>query len=223
MENEKKFSSVKDLVALLATKFPACFMLEGSCKPLKIGLFNELATRVCADDPTISKTNLRVALRFYTTRWMYLESVVAGAKRVDLDGNECDEVTQEHADYAATQLKESKERFAAKKEAIKAERAEKRAQAAKDHPNQNKDGFKKNPNGKPFKKNFNGKKNIRENTPKVEFVPLAVSEIVEGMKVHVLLGSGLLPATVREVAKDIVNVELSTGMVAKVGVDHIGK
>lgn len=220
MENEKKFSSVKDLVALLAAKFPACFVLEGACKPLKIGLFNELATKVCADDPTISKTNLRTALRFYTTRWVYLESIVVGAKRVDLEGNEGDEVSQEHADYAAAKLKESKDKFLAKKEALKAER---RAQEAKDRPNQKKDGFKKNPNAKGFKKNFNGKKQAQEEAPKAKFDPIAASDIKEGMQVRVLLGTSLIAATVREVVKDMVNVELATGMVAKVGIDHIGK
>lgn len=235
MENQKKYSSVQEIVAFLAEKFPKCFFVEGECKPIKIGLFNELAEKVVADEPSISKTQLRGAVRFYTTRWNYLSSVVVGAKRVDLDGNEGEEVTAEHAEFAAKELAESKAKFEAKKEELKAAKlAERKAKLEESKANGEerprkpfkknfrKDGAKFNKNNNGFKKNFRSEKSV-EAASQVAFEKLEANEVVTGKAVHVSLGSGVVPATVREVNKDLVTVELAMGMVVKVSVDHIGK
>ena len=47
---------------------------------------------------------LSVALSVYTRRVMYLQSLVAGAARVDLDGKAAGEVTARDAEYAAAKL-----------------------------------------------------------------------------------------------------------------------
>ncbi len=44
----------------------------------------------------LSKTQLRAALRLYTSSWRYLYGVKAGAIRVDLDGNPCGELEEQH-------------------------------------------------------------------------------------------------------------------------------
>ena len=59
--------------------------------------------------------------------------------------------------------------------------------------------------------------------PREEFAPLPQDSIVPGLEVRVLWGSGSVPATVREVVRDKVTVELSMGMVVKVSSDQIGQ
>ena len=73
----------KEVIAYLAQKFPLCFSLEGEAKPLKVGLFQDLAEAL-ADDETVSKTQLRQVLRAYTMSWRYLACCQENAVRVGL-------------------------------------------------------------------------------------------------------------------------------------------
>ena len=45
-----------------------------------------------------------MTLQFYTSRIMYLQSLVEGAGRVDLDGNVCGEVTASDAEHARSRI-----------------------------------------------------------------------------------------------------------------------
>jgi len=121
MENTEKFTTNKQIISFLVEQFPQCFSAgRDSAKPLQIGLFQALATKL-ENEERVSKTQLRGALRQYTMSWRYLHCVKEGIKRVDLDGVEGDEVCQEHAEYAQKMLKESKDKaFANKKKAIDA-------------------------------------------------------------------------------------------------------
>ncbi len=115
---------LKEVIAYLAEKFPLCFSLTGEAKPLKIGLFQDLANAL-ADDSSISKTQIRQALRAYTTSWRYLASCTANAVRVGLQGEEAGIVDEQQAEHAALALAQSKEAFAARKaEQRKAQRKE---------------------------------------------------------------------------------------------------
>jgi len=105
-------------------KFPLCFIAEGEAKPLKIGLFQDLAEAL-KDDEHVSKTQLRQALRQYTSNWRYLHGCREGAERVDLYGNPAGVLDAEHVSHAAQQLAEAKAKFAEKR---KAELAAKKAQ-----------------------------------------------------------------------------------------------
>ena len=71
---EAKKITTKEIIAYLAEKFPACFSIEGTVKPLKIGIFQELAEQL-AEDNKVSKTRLRQALRHYTSSWRYLKAI----------------------------------------------------------------------------------------------------------------------------------------------------
>ncbi len=123
MENTEKLKNSKEIVAYLVEKFPACFIAEGEAKPLKIGIFQDLAERL-ADDARVSKTMLRSALRQYTSSWRYLHGLKAGQARVDLDGNPGELLTEEHIEHAKQALKESKERvFASRRTNTKEEKA----------------------------------------------------------------------------------------------------
>lgn len=68
----------------------------------------------------LSKTQLRSALRLYTSSWRYLYGIKPGATRVDLDGNPCGELDEQHVEHARKQLEEAKAR-------VQAQRAEQQA------------------------------------------------------------------------------------------------
>jgi ProP effector len=67
---------------------------------LKVGIAADIAARC----PDLERQLLSVILSAYTRRGMYLQSVVAGAARVDLDGKEAGKVTARNAEYAAATL-----------------------------------------------------------------------------------------------------------------------
>jgi ProP effector len=71
----------------------------------------------------LSKTQLRAALRLYTSSWRYLYGVKPGAVRVDLDGNPCGELEEQHVAHARQQLEEAKARVQAQREAQQAKNA----------------------------------------------------------------------------------------------------
>ncbi|WP_256113467.1 RNA chaperone ProQ [Escherichia coli] len=119
MENQPKLNSSKEVIAFLAERFPHCFSAEGEARPLKIGIFQDLVDRV-AGEMNLSKTQLRSALRLYTSSWRYLYGVKPGATRVDLDGNPCGELDEQHVEHARKQLEEAKAR-------VQAQRAEQQA------------------------------------------------------------------------------------------------
>jgi ProP effector len=88
----------------LTEAFPQAFVLEQyqPHRPLKVGIFSEIAARC----PDIARSDLATVLNIYTRRMTYLQSLVAGAARVDLDGVPCGEVTAADQEYAAARLAE---------------------------------------------------------------------------------------------------------------------
>lgn len=206
MDNPQKFSNSKEVIAFLAETFPACFSLKGQAKPLKIGIFQDLAERL-NDDERVSKTLLRSTLRHYTNSWRYLESVKQGAHRVDLDGNQGEQIEQEHAEHAQAQLKESKERAAEKRAAQKPADGEKKPAKKKFQPKGDSKGTK-SPSRKPIKKGPPPQK-------------LTSADMVEGTKVTVKVGKAPMPATILDVAKDGIQVQLDSGMQVKVQAENL--
>jgi len=89
-------------LAHLAEAFPQTFVLEKYRPhwPLKVGIAADIPARCSA----IERRVLSAALSVYTRRVMYLQSLAAGAARVDLDGNPAGEVTARDAEYAAAKL-----------------------------------------------------------------------------------------------------------------------
>ena len=240
--DEASGPSAKEVVAYLVKTYPACFAEEGSgnAKPLKVGIFNDIVERTNWEEVGFSKTKLRIAIRYYTNSWDYLACVVAGSKRVDLDGAEVDEVSAQHADYAKERLEASKAKFEAAKAARNA--AKQAARAARNAKNGNKDGEgrtrgPRRQGGKFEGRNQNGKRPARVgdrrpngNRPakpqvreEVAFEQLDANDVKVGLKVHVMIGSSPVAATVKEVVRSVVAVEFDTGMVARVAIDRIGK
>ncbi|CAJ1766943.1 RNA chaperone ProQ [Aeromonas salmonicida] len=204
MENTEKLKNSKEIVAYLVEKFPACFIAEGEAKPLKIGIFQDLAERL-ADDARVSKTMLRSALRQYTSSWRYLHGLKAGQARVDLDGNPGELLTEEHIEHAKQALKESKERvFASRRTNNKEEKAK---QPRRPAPRKADAAAKSD---KP--------KAVVADAPLVK-VDAANLKVDQG--VRVVLGKSPVPATIKEVTKDDVQVQLQTGMMLRVKFEHL--
>jgi len=206
MQSQEK-TDLNQVIEFLANKFPLSFSVKGEAKPLKIGIFADIAEQITEDDP-VSKTQIRHALRRYTNSWRYLESVVKGGQRVDLEGNDVEELTQEHVQHAKTQLAESKAKFAEKR----------KAKNTKD-----KNSYKKSGKtvGNPPKRK--PKSEHKSQKPKASAAkPLVANEdFSNGRAVLVKLGASPVAATIVESSKDEVSVQLSSGMVMKVNKENI--
>ncbi|QYK03273.1 RNA chaperone ProQ [Shewanella psychrotolerans] len=211
MESTEKLTDTNAILAYLYETFPLCFIAEGETKPLKIGLFQDLADRL-ADDSKVSKTQLRIALRRYTSSWRYLKGVKAGAQRVDLDGNECGELEQEHIDHAQATLKDSQEKAKAKRVAkAAASKGENSAPKAEK---------------KPFKKPAPKRKSAAVKTAKPEtvvenLVPAVLTELKQNQRVNVKLGKSPVAGVVLDIKKEDVQVQLDSGLTIKVKIEHI--
>src|SRR6185437_8633979 len=89
-------------LARLTEAFPQTFVLEKHRphRPLKVGIAADIRARC----PAVERRVLSVVLSVYTRRVMYLQSLVEGAARVDLDGKAAGTVTARDAEYAAARL-----------------------------------------------------------------------------------------------------------------------
>ncbi|HDZ8979325.1 RNA chaperone ProQ [Aeromonas veronii] len=210
MENTEKLKNSKEIVAYLVEKFPACFVAEGEAKPLKIGIFQDLAERL-ADDARVSKTMLRSALRQYTSSWRYLHGLKAGQARVDLDGNPGELLTEEHIEHAKQALKESKERVFASRRTNTKEKDEKAKKPRRPAVR------------KTEKTDVAAKPKAAAKAPVADapLVKVDAATLKVGQDVRVVMGKFPVPATIKEVTKDDVQVQLQTGMMVRVKSEHL--
>ncbi|MGS0680778.1 RNA chaperone ProQ [Shewanella sp. 125m-7] len=209
MESTEKLTDTNAILAYLYETFPLCFIAEGETKPLKIGLFQDLAERL-ADDSKVSKTQLRIALRRYTSSWRYLKCVKAGVQRIDLDGNACGELEQEHIDHAAATLKESQDKAKAKRVA--------QAKAA------NPAKVAKKPVKKPVAKRpkpAQSSKPAKEPVVAENLTPAVLAELKQNQRVNVKLGRSPVAGVILDIKKEDVQVQLDSGLTIKVRVEHI--
>ena len=88
----------------LAEWFPQTFVFEKHLphRPLKVGIAADILARC----PVLTRRELGPVLGVYAKRVMYLQSLVAGAIRIDLDGNPAGEVSATDAEHAAATLAE---------------------------------------------------------------------------------------------------------------------
>ncbi|MEQ9902597.1 RNA chaperone ProQ [Pectobacterium aroidearum] len=250
MENQPKLNSSKEVIAFLAERFPLCFTTEGETRPLKIGIFQDLVERVPESD-NVSKTQLRSALRLYTSSWRYLYGVKLGAQRVDLDGNPCGELEQQHVDHARTQLEEAKARVQtqrAEQQAKKREAAGESADAARTpRPAQKRaprrDGSN-NPSRSSSSQTHASRKPRQPSSGQSQSSPqqsanaqqrqekpasnerqrVAVTDVSKlqiGQEIKVRAGKDAMDATVLEIAKGEVRVQLASGLAMIVRAEHL--
>jgi len=209
MENTEKFTNNKQIINFLTEQFPLCFTTANNpAKPLKIGIFQDLAVRL-ENEQRVSKTQLRGALRQYTLSWRYLHCIKESEKRVDLDGNEGDSVSAEHAEHALKTLKESKDKVFAKQKKAQKE-AQKEAAPARAAKQVN---VPKRAEKKVFKK--------ESEVDLSHYKEATHSELTLKQTVKVLLGKSPVSAVVVEISKDDVQVQLASGMMVKVKAKHL--
>jgi ProP effector len=228
MENQPKLNSSKEVIAFLAERFPLCFSAEGEARPLKIGIFADLVERLQGED-NLSKTQLRSALRLYTSSWRYLYGVKVGAQRVDLDGNACGELEEQHVEHARKQLEEAKARV----QAQRAEQQAKRREAGEAEPRRPRPAAKRpapRRENVPATAPVAGQENRKPRTPRPpreekrepRHVPVTdISKLQIGQEIKVRAGQSAMDATVLEIAKDGVRVQLSSGLAMIVRAEHL--
>ncbi|RVT47351.1 RNA chaperone ProQ [Rheinheimera sediminis] len=221
---------VKQILAELSEKFPLCFSQSGEAKPLKIGIFQDLAQRLSEEDG-ISKTQIRHALRLYTSSWRYLAGVKVGIARVDLDGQAGELIDEQQAAHAAETLEQSKAKAA---EVRKAKAAVERAK----HKEQQKELAKVAQTDKSaYKKSQPNKAAVAEKAARLKSKPQTTEKVVQdqvielialntatlkvGSSVQLKVGLKPVPATVLEVVKNDVVVQLASGMVIKTQGDKL--
>ncbi|WP_233978717.1 RNA chaperone ProQ [Pectobacterium versatile] len=250
MENQPKLNSSKEVIAFLAERFPLCFTTEGETRPLKIGIFQDLVERVPESD-NVSKTQLRSALRLYTSSWRYLYGVKLGAQRVDLDGNPCGELEQQHVDHARKQLEEAKARVQAQRaeqQAKKREAAGESAEAARtprpaqkraprrdasNNASQNRASQNSAPRKprQPSSGQSQSSSQQSANAQSRQVKPASnetqrvavtdVSKLQIGQEIKVRAGKDAMDATVLEIAKGEVRVQLASGLAMIVRAEHL--
>lgn len=223
MENQPKLNSNKEVIAFLAERFPLCFTAEGEARPLKIGIFQDLVARVQGEE-NISKTQLRSALRLYTSSWRYLYGIKLGAQRVDLDGHPCGELEAQHVEHARKQLEEAKARVQLQRAAQQAKKRENGEATAPRRPAAGKRPAKSDnvTPSKPRPKQQRPAPAPRQTAPVVKTVPVTdISTLQIGQAIKVKVGKSPMDATVMEIAKEGVRVQLSSGMALIVRAEHL--
>ena len=90
------------LVEALATLWPKAFTTDPRERhPLKVGIFHDIEA-ACAG--TLTKLEISVAMRWYTSGGSYLWRLKTGATRIDLQGQPAGTVTEEEAKHAKARL-----------------------------------------------------------------------------------------------------------------------
>jgi hypothetical protein len=86
-------TAVAAAIELLAETFPACFSVyEGRRRPLNVGIHHDIRAML---DGAITPVELGKALRAYVSNGVYRRRLVAGAVRIDLNGQPAGVVTPE--------------------------------------------------------------------------------------------------------------------------------
>ena len=94
----------------IESTYPDAFNFNNP-KPLKIGVRKEL---LLVSSP-YSKRQVNKCLGVYCSTKAYLEAIILGEWRYDLNGAQVEPITQEQKDHAAKQLAERKKKFRNKK------------------------------------------------------------------------------------------------------------
>ncbi|MEW7314704.1 RNA chaperone ProQ [Buttiauxella gaviniae] len=224
MENQPKLNSSKEVIAFLAERFPQCFSAEGEARPLKIGIFQDLVARV-EGEMSLSKTQLRSALRLYTSSWRYLYGIKVGATRVDLDGNPCGELDEQHVEHARKQLEEAKARVQAQRaeqQAKKREAALANGETVTDKPRRDRKPRPAPRRPETTERKPRAEKPAPQVKPEEKRTPVTdISALQVGQAIKVKAGNNAMDATVLEITKDGVRVQLTSGMAMIVRAEHL--
>ena len=100
----------EDIIRMLAQRYPKCFFEDPKLRrPLKKNIRADL------QQDGIATGTLEPALEWYRSHFGYHHALQAGSKRIDLDGNEVDTVTEQEAQnaqrYVADRKREMQQRY----------------------------------------------------------------------------------------------------------------
>ena len=98
-KTKNRFASVEPVLQKLFEFYPHLF--GARFLPLKLGIFQEL---LAAHPDDFKRDTLKLALGVHTRSTRYLQSVAAGLKRHDLQGNPVDDVAPEHVFLSTVEL-----------------------------------------------------------------------------------------------------------------------
>lgn len=228
MENQPKLNSSKEVIAYLAEKFPLCFTTEGEARPLKIGVFQDIVTRL-PEETLFSKTQLRTALRLYTSSWRYLHGIKVAVERVDLDGADCGALEQQHVEHARKQLDEAKARVqtqrAAQRRASGEATQNRRPRPAAQKSLPNTSAVQTSSSSQSPLKSKPAAPRVADPVKEVEksrsASPADMAALKIGQNVRVRAGKSAMDATVLEIVKDGVRVELASGLAMIIRAEHL--
>jgi sRNA-binding protein len=92
----------EETILMLADRYPKCFFKEPRLRrPLKHGITADMQS----DGLPVARELMIAAVEWYQSHIGYLNSLQAGAKRVDLNGREVDTVTEQQAIAAQAKLR----------------------------------------------------------------------------------------------------------------------
>ncbi len=211
---------VKEALELLYQHFPKAFIKEGDCKPLKVGILEDLKPLI-ADIEGLSISKVRAAVRIYTTRLRYFYAVREGAMRIDLNGNEVEPVTAEHAEYARSRFSE-----------INAKRRPPKPKKPKAQGRPAAKGGEGREGGRPGRGPGRGGRTEgaragarpnNNNRPQRRYTPAKESDIRVGRRVFVSTNRNYVQATVSEALRGNgnVNVTLSNGLPVNIPLSQV--
>jgi ProP effector len=120
-------------VDLLKVYFPATFKSMSEVKPLKKGIKEDLLKRLAALENVVTedKACMVKSLSYYVNTQSYHKCVIAGAERLDLDGQPAGVVTAEEAKYS---VDKQQARIQAKKQQTATVSAPKSEEALTEEP-----------------------------------------------------------------------------------------
>ncbi|AGY92330.1 hypothetical protein SPICUR_06830 [Spiribacter curvatus] len=132
-QRQRRAERTRDFLKELTQRYPACFSSQrDAIRPLEIGIEKALRAALDHDDGDQAAPNwlIRQALARYTRSPAYLNAIIAGHERINLQGEAVEAVTESAINRAHEQRAEQKQRSAERKRQ-KAEEAEARKRQEK--------------------------------------------------------------------------------------------
>ncbi len=114
-EKQKRAQRTREFLAQLAQRYPHCFTRDPKAvRPLAIGIQHKLREELAADEAFKDTPNwlIRQALALYTRSGAYLNALIEKRTRINLDGSDAGEVTDQQQAHARERMEELKKRRA---------------------------------------------------------------------------------------------------------------
>lgn len=114
-QKRERARRTREFLDELCTLYPTCFTRDAAAiRPLAIGIQKPLREQLAAHE-TLSDTPgwlIRQALALYTRSPAYLEATIARRTRINLDGTDAGDISDEAVAFARTRREEQKKRRA---------------------------------------------------------------------------------------------------------------